>query len=105
MSIRAKSVVFYKDGEYTVFSTVYDAESTAEPYHVELVSQAMRRGFTDREFIAACIATWKPYTIEIYPEPEERIQKKIKRLVKSDIQMRLNDKRLQTLLDINRKEK
>ena len=105
MPIRAKSVVFYRDGEYAVFSNVYEAEYTSEPAHIDLVSQAMRRGFTDRDFIAACTSTWNPYTIEIYPDLEERAQKRIKRLVKSDIQMRFNDKRLQKLLDINRKEK
>lgn len=105
MPIRAKSVVFYKDGEYTVLSNVYEAEYTVEPAHIDLVSRAMRRGFTDRDFIAACTSTWNPYTIEIYPELEEHIQKKIRRLVKSDIQMRFNDKRLQKLLSINRKEK
>lgn len=105
MPIRAKSVIFYKDGEYTVLSNVYEAASTGEPAHIDLVSKAMRRGFTNRDFVAACISTWNPYTIEIYPELEECMQKKIKRLVKADIQIRLDDKRLQELLGINRKEK
>lgn len=85
MPIRAKSVIFKKDGEYTIFSKVYNAEKIEEPSHVDLVTKAMVRGFSDNDFLALSTSTWEPFTTEIYPELDGKIKKKITKLIKADI--------------------
>ena len=85
MAIRTKSVIFKKDGEYTVFSKVYNAEKVEEPSHVDLVTKAITRGFSDSDFLALGTSTWEPFTVEIYPELNEKAKKKISKLIKADI--------------------
>ena len=50
MTIRAKSVVFKRDGEYTVFSKVYNVEKTEDPFHSDLLLKASKKGFKDEYF-------------------------------------------------------
>lgn len=97
MTIRAKSVIFKKDGEYTLFSKVYDVEKTEEPSHIDLVTRAIQRGFTDNDFFALSTSTWKPFTAEIYPELDEKVKKKISKLIKLDIQLILQKHSSKTL--------
>lgn len=98
MPIRAKSVIFKKDGEYTVFSKVYNAERVEEPSHVDLVTKAITRGFSDNDFLALSTSTWEPFTVEIYPELDEKSKKKISKLIKSDIKSILQDRETKKLL-------
>ncbi len=107
MPIRAKSVIFKKDGECTVFSKVYNAEKVEEPSHIDLVTKAITRGFSDNDFLALSTSTWKPFTTEIYPELDEKIKKKITKLIKADI-IRIieNHKKKKLLQELNKsKEK
>ena len=99
MPIRAKSVIFKKDGEYTVFSKVYNAEKVEEPSHVDLVTKAMVRGFSDNDFLALSTSTWEPFTTEIYPELDEKIKKKITKLIKADIIRIIENHKKRTLLE------
>ena len=87
MIIRAKSVVFKKDGEYTVFSKVYDAEKVEEPSHISLFMKAITKGFTDNDFFVLSTSTWDPFTAEIYPRLDEKTEKKLSKLIKLDIQL------------------
>ena len=87
MVIRAKSVVFKKDGEYTIFSKVYDVEKVEEPSHIDLVTKALKRGFSDNDFLALSTSTWNPFTIEIYPQLDGKTKKKLSKLIKLDIQL------------------
>lgn len=99
MTIRAKSVIFKKDGEYTVFSKVYDVEKIEEPSHVDLVTKAMVRGFSDKGFLALSTATWDPFTIEIYPELNEDIKKRIIKRIKRDISNIIEEYKTKQLSD------
>ena len=99
MPIRAKSVIFKKDGEYTIFSRVYDVEKTGEPSHIDLVTKAMVRGFSDNDFLALSTSTWEPFTTEIYPELDEKIKKKITKLIKADIIRIIENHKKRTLLE------
>lgn len=99
MTVRAKSVIFKKDGEYTVFSKVYDIEKIAEPSHLDLVTKAIKQGFSDKDFFAISTSTWKPFTIEMYPEPTEKIKKKISKLIKDNIKLILQDRETKRLLE------
>jgi hypothetical protein len=85
MTIRAKSVVFKRDGEYTIFSKVYDVEKIEEPSHLDLVNKAIKNGFSDKDFLALSTSTWDPFTIELYPELTQKAMDKIKSLIKKDI--------------------
>ena len=107
MTIRAKSVIFKKDGEYTVFSKVYNVEKVEEPSHVDLVTKALKRGFSDNDFLALSTSTWDPFTIEIYPELKEDIKKRIIKRIKRDISDIIEThKKKQLLKEINKnKEK
>lgn len=100
MTIRAKSVIFKKDGEYTIFSKVYNAEKIEEPSHVDLVTKALKRGFKDKDFLALSTSTWDPFTIEIYPELNEDIKKRITRRIKRDISDMIEEYKSKQLLDI-----
>lgn len=99
MTIRAKSVIFKKDGEYTIFSRVYDVEKTGEPSHVDLVTKAITRGFSDNDFLALSTSTWDPFTIEIYPELNKDIEKRITRRIKRDIGDMVEKHKSKQLLD------
>ena len=99
MTIRAKSVIFKKDGEYTIFSRVYDVEKTGEPSHVDLVTKAITRGFSDNDFLALSTSTWDPFTIEIYPELNKDIKKRITRRIKRDIGDMVEKYKSKQLLD------
>ena len=99
MTIRAKSVVFKRDGEYTVFSKVYDVEKTEDPFHSDLLLKASKKGFKDEHFVAISTSTWDPYTIEIYPELTQKIATKVKNLVKEDIIRILNIQKCKKILD------
>ena len=99
MTIRAKSVIFKKDGEYTIFSRVYDVEKTGEPSHVDLVTKAMVRGFSDNDFLALNTSTWDPFTIEIYPELNEDIKKRVTKRIKKDISEIIEEHKNKQLLD------
>lgn len=107
MAIRAKSVIFKRDDEYTVFSKVYNAEKVEEPSHVDLVTKAMVRGFSDNDFLALSTSTWEPFTVEIYPELNEKSKKKIIKLIKEDIiKIIKNHKNKKLLQEMNKnKEK
>lgn len=98
MTIRAKSVIFKKDGEYTVFSKVYDIEKIDEPSHLDLITKVIKRGFLDKDFFVLSTSTWEPFTTEIYPELTEKIKKKISRLIKNNIQEILQDREMKKLL-------
>lgn len=87
MTIRAKSVVFKKDGEYTIFSKVYDVEKVEEPSHIDLFTKVITKGFTDNDFFALSTSTWNPFTIEIYPQLDGKTKKKLSKLIKLDIQL------------------
>lgn len=107
MTIRAKSVIFKKDGEYTVFLKVYNAEKVEEPSHVDLVTKAMIRGFSDNDFLALSTSTWEPFTTEIYPILDEKTKNKVSKLIKNNI-IRIIEthKKKQLLKEINKnKEK
>lgn len=86
MTIRAKSVIFKKDDEYTIFSKVYNVEKVEEPSHIDLVTRAITKGFTDSDFFALSTSTWNPFTVEIYPQLDEKTKKKLSKLIKLDIQ-------------------
>ena len=106
MTIRAKSVIFKKDGDYTIFSKVYNAEKVEEPSHVDLVTKAITRGFSDNDFLALSTSTWEPFTTEIYPELDEKIKKKITKLIKADIIRIIENHKKGMLLEIkSNKEK
>lgn len=105
MAIRAKSVIFKKDGEYVIFSKVYNTEKTEEPSHVDLVSKAITRGFSDHDFLALSTSTWDPFTTEIYPELNKKTKNKISKLIKDSIKSILQDKETRKLLKRLRKEK
>ncbi len=98
MTIRAKSVIFKRDGEYTVFSKVYNVEKTEEPSHIDLVSKAIKRGFSDNDFLALSTSTWNPFTTEIYPELDEKIKKKISKLIKEDIMRIIENNKTRKIL-------
>lgn len=99
MTIRAKSVIFKKDGEYTVFSKVYDVEKTGDPSHIDLVTKALKRGFNDKDFLALSTSTWDPFTIEIYPELNEDIKKRIIKRIKRDISNIIEEYKTKQLSD------
>ena len=99
MPIRAKSVIFKKDGEYTIFSKVYNAEKVEEPSHIDLVTKAITRGFSDNDFLALSTSTWEPFTIEIYPELKEDIKKRITKRIKRDISDMIEEHKKRTLLE------
>lgn len=99
MTIRAKSVIFKKDGEYTIFSKVYDAEKTGEPSHIDLVTKALKRGFSDKDFLALSTSTWDPFTIEIYPELNKDIEKRITKHIKRDISDIIEEYKTKQLLN------
>ncbi len=104
MTIRAKSVIFKKDGEYTIFSKVYNVEKTGEPSHVDLVTKAVKRGFSDNDFIALSTSTWNPFTTEIYPELNEDIKKRVTKRIKRDISDMIEEHKKRTLLERNNKK-
>ena len=89
-----------KDDEYTVFSKVYNAEKVEEPSHVDLVTKAIVRGFSDNDFLALSTSTWDPFTIEIYPELNEDIKKRITKRIKIDIGNMIEEHKSKQLLDI-----
>lgn len=105
MTIRAKSVIFKKDGEYTVFSKVYNVEKVEEPSHIDLVTKAIARGFSDHDFLALSTSTWDPFTTEIYPELNEKLKNKISKLIKDDIKSILQDRETKKLSKRLQKEK
>lgn len=92
MTIRAKSVIFKKDGEYKVFSKVYDIEKIDEPSHLDLITKAINQGFSDKDFFVLSTSTWEPFTVEIYPELTEKIKKKISKLIKDNIKLILQNR-------------
>lgn len=100
MTIRAKSVIFKKDGEYTIFSRVYDVEKTGEPSHVDLVTKAITRGFSDNDFLALSTSTWDPFTIEIYPELNKDIEKRITKRIKKDVSDIIEEYKTKQLLGV-----
>lgn len=99
MTIRAKSVIFKRNGEYTVLSKVYNVEKVEEPSHIDLVTKAIKMGFTDNDFLALSTSTWKPFTTEIYPELDGKIKKKLSKLIKADIMRIIESNRTKKLLD------
>lgn len=106
MTIRAKSVIFKKDGEYTIFSKVYDIEKIDEPSHLDLITNAIKQGFSDKDFFVLSTSTWEPFTVEIYPELTEKIKKKISKLIKTDIMRIIENHKKRMLLEIkSNKEK
>jgi len=100
MTIRAKSVIFKKDGEYAIFSRVYDVEKTGEPSHVDLVTKAITRGFSDNDFLALSTSTWDPFTIEIYPELNKDIEKRITKRIKKDVSDIIEEHKTKQLLGV-----
>ena len=98
LDMSQESLTVKKDGEYTIFSKVYDIEKTGEPSHIDLVTKTITRGFSDNDFLALSTSTWNPFTIEIYPELDEKSKKKISKLIKDDIKLILQDRETKKLL-------
>ena len=87
MNIRIKSVVFKKNGRYTVFSKIYNIENKNEPSHLDLVTKAISKGFSDNNFIALSTSTWNPFTIDIFPKSKNEYF--IEKLIKNSIEKKL----------------
>lgn len=85
MTIKAKSVILKQNEKYLVFSNVYKAEGSDEPSHLDVVNSVMNKGYSGEDFFALSTATWKPFSIEIYPELDKKIKDKIIQEIKKDI--------------------
>lgn len=104
MTIRAKSIILKRDSEYIVLSKVYDAEKVNEPSHLDLVTKAIKQGFSDKDFFALSTSTWEPFTTEIYPKLPEKIKNKISKSIKVDIMRIIENNRNKKLIKRNRNE-